>query len=86
MKRFIGTDKASVELFLNIFISGTEKFVIPWDQLLYPVWWTSAAWDWNHCDTHLRLCQSENADADWREFLEVKENMEISGREVRARG
>ena len=25
------------------------------DQLLYPVSQKSAAWDWNHCDTHLRL-------------------------------
>ena len=32
-----------------------ETFFIPWDQILYPVSQKSAAWDWNHCDTHLRL-------------------------------
>ena len=52
---FIGTDTASVELFFNIFTSGIEMFVIPWDQILYPVSWKNAAWDWNHCDTYLRL-------------------------------
>ena len=36
IERFIGTDTASVELFFNIFISGTETFVIPWNQILYP--------------------------------------------------
>ena len=36
MEIFIGTDTASVELFFNIFTSGIETFVIPWDQLLYP--------------------------------------------------
>ena len=35
IERFIGTDTASVELFFNIFISGTETFVIPWNQILY---------------------------------------------------
>ena len=56
MERLIGTDTASIELFFNIFISGTETFVIPWNQHLYlcvvevcrlglePL-----------CDTHLRL-------------------------------
>ena len=28
---FIGTDTASVELFYNIFTSGIETFIIPWD-------------------------------------------------------
>ena len=55
MEIFIGTDIASVELLFNIFTSGIETFVILSDQLLYPVSYTSAAWDWNHCDTHLRL-------------------------------
>ena len=36
MERFIGTDKASIELFFKIFTSGTEKFVISYDQLLHP--------------------------------------------------
>ena len=36
MERFIVTDTASIELFFNIFISGIEAFIIPWDQLLYP--------------------------------------------------
>ena len=31
-----GTDTASVELLFNIFFSGIESFVIPWDQRLYP--------------------------------------------------
>ena len=50
MERFIGTDTARVEIFFNIFTSGIETFVIPWD--------------FNHCETHLRLSHSENADAD----------------------
>ena len=37
MKRFIGRYTASIELFFNIVTSGIETFVIPWDQLLYPV-------------------------------------------------
>ena len=37
MERLIGTDTASVDLFLNIFTSRIEVFVIPWDQPLYPV-------------------------------------------------
>ena len=35
IERFIGTDTASVVLFFNLFTSGIETFVIPWDQLLY---------------------------------------------------
>ena len=63
---FIGTDTASVKLFFNIFISEIETFVIPWDQILYPVSKKSAAWDWNHCVTlnSVSLSHSENADAD----------------------
>ena len=63
MERFLGTDIASAELFFNIFTSGIETFVIPWDQLLYlchrnllpgigtTVWHLS-----------LPLCQSEKVD------------------------
>ena len=54
MERFIGTDAASV-LFFNIFTSGIETFVIPWDQLLYPVSQKSVTCYWNHCNTHLCL-------------------------------
>ena len=39
--------EASVELFSNIFTSRIETFVIPWDQLLYPLSLNSAAWDLN---------------------------------------
>ena len=35
MESFIETYTASVELFFNIFTSGIEKFIIPWDQILY---------------------------------------------------
>ena len=34
--RYIGTDRANVELFFNILTAWTESFFIPWDQLLYP--------------------------------------------------
>jgi hypothetical protein len=34
MEIFIATDTASVELFFNIFATGIETFVVPWDQLL----------------------------------------------------
>jgi hypothetical protein len=34
MEIFIPTDTASVQLFFNIFATGIETFVIPWDQLL----------------------------------------------------
>jgi hypothetical protein len=37
MEIFIATDTASVQLFVNIFATGTETFVILWDQLLYTV-------------------------------------------------
>ena len=36
MEILTGTDTASVELFFNIFTSGIETLVIPWDQLLNP--------------------------------------------------
>jgi hypothetical protein len=34
MAIFIATDTASVQLFFNVFATGNETFVIPWDQLL----------------------------------------------------
>jgi hypothetical protein len=34
MEIFIATDTASVQLFFNIFATGIQTFVIPWDQLL----------------------------------------------------
>jgi hypothetical protein len=37
MEILIATDTASVQLLFNIFATGTETFVIPWDQLLYTV-------------------------------------------------
>ena len=36
MKILIGSGTASTEVFFNIFTSGIETFVIPWDQRLYP--------------------------------------------------
>jgi hypothetical protein len=33
-RKFIATDTASVQLFFNIFATGIETFVIPWEQLL----------------------------------------------------
>ena len=67
MEIFIGTYTASVELFFNIFTFVIETSVIPCDQLLYPVSYKSAAWDWNHCDTHLRLSVIVTG----KKFLEV---------------
>ena len=58
-----GTDTASVELFFNIFNSGIETFIIPWDQLLYPCVVEVCRLGLEPlCDTH--LCHSENADSD----------------------
>jgi hypothetical protein len=34
MEIFIATDTAIVQLFFNIFTTGIETFVIPWDQIL----------------------------------------------------
>jgi hypothetical protein len=34
MEIFIATDTESVKLFFNIFATGIETFVIPWDQHL----------------------------------------------------
>ena len=72
MEIFIGTHTSGVELFFNIFTSGIETFVLPWDQLLYPVSEKSAAWDLNHCDTHLRLSVIlKTLTLNGQEFLEV---------------
>ena len=62
MGRFIGRVTANVELFSNIFTSGIETFVIPWDQHLYPcVVEVCRLRLESLCDI---LCQSENSDAD----------------------
>ena len=78
MERFIGTDTASVELVFNIFISRIEKFVIPWDQLLYPCVVEVCRLGLEPLyDTY--LCHIENADADRREKVR---KLEMAGREV----
>ena len=72
MERFIAANTASVELFFNIFTSGIEVFVIPCEQLLYPMSQKSATWDWDHCDTHLRLSVIlKTLTLTGQEFLEV---------------
>ena len=87
MERFIRTDTASVELFFTIFISGIEIFVIPWDQLLYPVSQKSAPWNWNYGDNHLRLIAiPKTLTLSGQAFLEVEEKMGITGREMWAIG
>ena len=87
MERFIGIDK-SVELFFNIFISETETFVIPWDQLLYPCIKEVCHLGLEPlCCTHLHLSVILKMLAlIGREFLEVKEKMKITEREARAIG
>ena len=63
MERFYGTDTASVELFFNVFTSGIETFVIPWDQFLYSFVVEVCRLGLKPlCDTQLHLCHSENAD------------------------
>ena len=55
-ERFIVTDTASVELFFNIFTSGIETFVIPWDQLVYPCVVEVCRLGLEPlCDTHIHL-------------------------------
>ena len=73
MERFIGTDTASVELFFNIFTSGIEIFVIPWDQLLYPCVVAVCRLGLEPlCDTHLRLSVIlKTFTLTGQEFLEV---------------
>jgi hypothetical protein len=63
MEIFIATDTASVQLFFDIFATGIETFVIPWDQLLntYVVEVCHLGLE-PLCDNHLRLCHSQNAD------------------------
>ena len=61
----IGTDTATVELFFNIFISGIETSVIPWEQLLYPcVVDVCRLGLETPCDTHLRLSVILKTDTD----------------------
>ena len=60
-ERFIGTD-TGFELFFNIFTSGIETFVMPWDQVLYScVVEVCRLGLESVCHT---LCYSENADTD----------------------
>ena len=74
MKIFIVTDTENVELlFFNIFTSGTETFVIPWNELLY-----SCAVEMCRlglellCDTHLRLFVNlKTQTLTGQEFLEL---------------
>ena len=54
MEIFIRIHTECVELFFNIFTSGIETFVTPWDQLLYPVSYKFSVWDCNHSDIHFR--------------------------------
>ena len=42
--------------------------------------------NWPHCDTHLRLCHSEQADTDRIELLKLYEKVEITGSEMQAVG
>ena len=66
MEIIIRTDRASVELFFNIFTTGNERVVIPWDQLLYPCVIDVCRLGLEPLsDTHL-LCHSENAGTDRR--------------------
>ena len=62
MERFMREDTASCELFFNIFTSGVDTTVIPWDQRLYcSVVEVCRLGLETMCDT---LCQSENTHAD----------------------
>ena len=63
MERFNLRNTTSVELFFSLLTSGIE--IMPWDQLLYPCVVEICRLGLEPlCDTHLRLCHSENADAD----------------------
>ena len=88
MERFIGTDTASVELFFNIFTYGNNIFVTPWDKLLYPCVLEVCRLGLEPlCDTHLHLSVIlKTLMLTGQEFLEVKDNMEITGHEVRTIG
>jgi hypothetical protein len=56
MEIFIATDTASVELLFNIFVTGIETFVIPWDQLLNTCVVEVCRLGFKPlCDNHLRL-------------------------------
>ena len=73
MDRFIAIDTVSVELFFNIFTSGIETFVIPWDQLLYPCVVEVCRQGLEPlCDTHLRLYVTlKTLTLTGQEFIEV---------------
>ena len=59
IETFIGKYTASVKAFFNIFTSGIETFVIPWDQLLYSCVVEVCCLGLEPlCDTHLRLSVS----------------------------
>ena len=47
MERFIGRDTENVELIFNLFTSGIETFVIPWDQRMYRCVVEVCRLDWN---------------------------------------
>jgi hypothetical protein len=56
MEIFIATDTASVQLFFNIFATGIETFVIPWDQFLNTCVVEVCCLGLEPlCDNHLRL-------------------------------
>ena len=62
IERFIRTDIASVQSFFNIFTSGIETLVIPWDQHLYPCVLEVCRLGLDPlCDIHLRLSVILNA-------------------------
>jgi hypothetical protein len=56
MDIFIAADTASVQLFFNIFATGIETLVIPWDQLLNTCAVEVCRLVFEPlCDNHLRL-------------------------------
>jgi hypothetical protein len=56
MEIFIATDTASVQIFFNLFATGIETFVIPWDQLLNTCFAEICRPGFEPlCDNHLRL-------------------------------
>jgi hypothetical protein len=53
---FIATDTASGQLVFNIFATGIETFVIPWDQILYTCVVEVCRLEFEPlCENHLRL-------------------------------
>jgi hypothetical protein len=88
MEIFIATDTASVQLFFNIFATGTLTFVMPWDQLLNTCLVEVCRMGLEPlCDNHLRCSVIlKTLMLTGQEFIEVYEKMEITGSEVRAVG